>query len=115
LKEPETKAEEIRVHFRLPDGQVLTAVGRPGATVRDLAVDSGVPGILGDCGGNCACATCHVFIAEEWRPRIAKPEPEGLEDGMLECRDDRTPASRLSCQIPLSEEINGLVVDIPPG
>ena len=107
------EASGVVVHFRLPGERVITVVGSAGATVRDVAVDSAVPGIVGECGGNCSCATCHVVVDESWREPVGGVEPGSLEDGMLEVRDDRTPASRLSCQIRLTSNLDGLVVHVP--
>ena len=82
-----------------------------GTTLKDAALDNLVSGIDGDCGGDCACATCHVFIDEEWRatlPPIAKNE-----DTILGLCDDRTEASRLSCQVTLEPKHDGIVVRTP--
>ena len=82
-----------------------------GTTVMQAAKDNGVPGILADCGGACACATCHVIIDPEWASRL-KPITE-IEDGMLEYAMGREATSRLSCQVNISDELDGMVVRIP--
>jgi 2Fe-2S ferredoxin len=82
-----------------------------GLTVKDGAMNNDVPGILAQCGGACACATCHVYVDPAWESRLEPPE-EG-EVGMLECATLPGPGSRLSCQIIVSEALNGLVVRIP--
>jgi len=86
---------------------------QPGLSVMEGAVQNGVPGIPATCGGSCACATCHIYVDEEWRSRVG-PRNE-LEESMLEMADDVQPNSRLGCQIKLTEALDGLVVRIPNG
>ena len=82
-----------------------------GYSVMEAAVDNGIPGIDGDCGGACACATCHVHVAPEW---LAKLAPMGeLEQGMLDFAFGVDEASRLSCQIKLTSVLDGIVVHTP--
>ena len=84
-----------------------------GDSVMATAVRNGVPGIVGECGGNRSCATCHVWVTDEFRDRVGPPED--IEDDMLDLGvSERRPGSRLSCQIPVSEEVDGLVVEVPP-
>lgn len=91
------------------DTQVLTV--QPGQSVMQAAVAEGLHGIIGDCSGNMACATCHVYVDEAWADRVgSKSETESL---MLEEVFDPRPNSRLSCQIEVSEELDGLVVRLP--
>lgn len=75
------------------------------------AVTNGVPGIDADCGGSCSCATCHVYIKEEWLPKVGPIEP--TEEAMLSLSSDRKANSRLSCQVPVTDELDGLVVTTP--
>lgn len=82
-----------------------------GLTVMEGAVRNNVPGIDADCGGACACATCQVIVDEAWMPVVGTPSP--MEQSMLEFASDVTPNSRLSCQITVSDAIDGLVVRIP--
>ena len=82
-----------------------------GSTVMETAIDNGIEGIVAECGGACSCATCHVYVDTEWLPRL--PAPDEHEDGMLDCVFDRQPNSRLSCQIEVTEEIDGLTVSVP--
>lgn len=82
-----------------------------GLTVKDGAIDHDVPGILAQCGGACACATCHVYVDAAWEVRTGQPGDS--ERAMLECAMYPGPGSRLSCQIVVSDELNGLVVRIP--
>ncbi|MEM7294710.1 MAG: 2Fe-2S iron-sulfur cluster-binding protein [Pseudomonadota bacterium] len=83
-----------------------------GWSVMEGAIKNGIEGILGECGGGCACATCHIYVAEEWTAKIAPAS--GMEDDMLDCTAmERNAASRLSCQLKVSAELDGLVVSIP--
>ena len=83
-----------------------------GSTVMEAAVRNGVPGIEAECGGACACATCHVYVDPAWADRLPPPEPHELE--MLDLTAaERRPTSRLSCQIQLGPELQGLVVHVP--
>jgi ferredoxin, 2Fe-2S len=82
-----------------------------GATVMEGAVKNSVPGIDADCGGACACATCHVHVAAEWFAKVGKPG--GMEESMLDFAEGVTETSRLSCQIALTAELDGLVVNLP--
>lgn len=84
-----------------------------GDSVMATAVRNGVPGIVGECGGNCSCATCHVWVREEFRDRVGGPGD--LEEDLLDMAvEERRDGSRLSCQIAMSDELDGLVVDVPP-
>jgi 2Fe-2S ferredoxin len=82
-----------------------------GQSLMDAAVKNGVPGIVAECGGSCACATCQVFVDAEWFAKMGPGQP--LELGMLECAPEVRPTSRLSCQIKLTAELDGLRVYIP--
>jgi 2Fe-2S ferredoxin len=84
----------------------------PGVSIMQGAVNHLVPGIEGDCGGLCACGTCHVYIDEQWQPICGNPDE--LETGMLEFAYDVDEASRLSCQIDVTEEMEGMRVRMPP-
>ena len=79
-----------------------------GFSVMEGAVRNGVPGIDAECGGACACATCSVYIDEHWRDRVG--EPSDMEEGMLEFAGRVEPGARLSCQIQVTEVMDGLVV-----
>ena len=82
-----------------------------GLSVMEGAVNNLVPGIDADCGGACACATCHVFVDEAW---LAKSGTIGeMEETMLDFADGREANSRLSCQIKISDELDGIVVRMP--
>ena len=84
-----------------------------GTNLMDGAVDNMVPGIDGDCGGACACATCHVHVDPAWVSKL--PPMEELEDMMLGLVDSRDEYSRLTCQIKASPELEGLIVNTPHG
>jgi len=83
-----------------------------GRTLMECAMNSGVPGILAECGGSAACGTCKVSVDPLWRDRL--PAPSMLEESMLEAGEEGViPNARLSCQILMSEELDGLVVHLP--
>ncbi|MBX2849964.1 MAG: 2Fe-2S iron-sulfur cluster binding domain-containing protein [Acidiferrobacterales bacterium] len=82
-----------------------------GDNVMETALSNDVPGIDADCGGACACATCHVFVAEQWIDQVGKAEDLELE--MLTIVDEVRESSRLSCQIEVNEDLDGLVVTTP--
>ena len=82
-----------------------------GLSVMEGAVQNNIPGIDADCGGGMACATCHVYVKEEWFDKI-NPKTEG-EDDMIDQAHQPNKFSRLSCQISVSDEIDGLVVNLP--
>jgi 2Fe-2S ferredoxin len=77
------------------------------------AVDNGIPGIDADCGGEAACATCHVFVQQDWMDVVGPPEPGSAEESMLSFAEGVGPSSRLSCQIVVTDELGGLVVTTP--
>ncbi|MGO4564744.1 2Fe-2S iron-sulfur cluster-binding protein [Rhizobium sp. 2YAF20] len=82
-----------------------------GSTVMENAVRNSVPGIEAECGGACACATCHVYVDDAWAERVGPPAP--MEEDMLDFAYDVRPSSRLSCQIKLTAALDGLVVHVP--
>ena len=82
-----------------------------GLTVMEGAVQNNIPGIDADCGGGMACATCHVYVNEEWLGKL--PEKEDGEEDMLDMAFEPKQNSRLSCQLTVSDELDGLVVNIP--
>ncbi|MDE1173626.1 MAG: 2Fe-2S iron-sulfur cluster-binding protein [Parvibaculaceae bacterium] len=83
----------------------------PGMTVMEGAVKNTIPGIDADCGGACACATCHVYVDEAWVEKVGKPE--SMEEDMLDFAFDVRENSRLSCQIKVDESLDGLKVILP--
>ncbi|WP_299862451.1 2Fe-2S iron-sulfur cluster-binding protein [uncultured Hoeflea sp.] len=82
-----------------------------GSTVMENAIRNSVPGIEAECGGACACATCHVYVDDAWSEKVGSPEP--MEEDMLDFAFDVRPTSRLSCQIKVRDELDGLVVHVP--
>ena len=82
-----------------------------GLSVMEGAVQNTIPGIDADCGGACACATCHVYVNEEWLNKL--PEKTSTEQDMLDMAFEPNNQSRLSCQILVNEDLDGLVVKMP--
>jgi len=102
-----------KVVYRLLDGTEREIEANIGQSVMDAAVKNGVPGIVAECGGACSCATCHVYVDDAWSDQVGGPGD--LEEEMLEvAASEQKPVSRLSCQIKMSEALDGLVVNIPP-
>jgi ferredoxin, 2Fe-2S len=100
-----------RVTFIEPSGQRREIEAPIGITLMETAVRNGVPGIVALCGGACACATCHVYVKAEWFRRL---DPrEDMEEGMLESAWEPRENSRLSCQIHITANLDGLEVTIP--
>ena len=83
-----------------------------GSTVMESAIKSAVPGIEAECGGACACATCHVYVGEEFTDIVGRPSQ--MEEDMLDFAYEVKPNSRLSCQIKVRAELDGLTVTTPP-
>jgi ferredoxin, 2Fe-2S len=100
-----------RIKFIEHDGAEHVIEAEPGQSVMQAATFHGIPGILADCGGNCACATCHVYVDPAWRSRAG--EPSKTEREMIDCALDVKEESRLCCQIRVSAELDGLVVRLP--
>ena len=94
-------------------GDEYEVEARAGTTVMEAAVRHAVPGIEGDCGGACACATCHVYVPDEWTPRLQAQT--SIESSMLEFADGVRPNSRLGCQIRITETLDGLRLQLPAG
>jgi len=93
------------------DGTRHEISGEHGSTVMRVAIDNGVPGIDADCGGECSCATCHVIVSNDWM-EVVGPTGE-MEECMLDLNPEREANSRLSCQIEVTDDIDGLVVRLP--
>ena len=101
----------VKITFIDVEGTARTVEGETGSTVMETAIKHGVPGIEAECGGACACSTCHVYIEEEWREKVGEPSP--MEEDMLDFGYDVRPNSRLSCQIKVTDELDGLIVSVP--
>jgi 2Fe-2S ferredoxin len=93
------------------EGTPRTVEGEIGSTVMETAIKNGIPGIEAECGGACACATCHVHVDEAWRAVVGEPSP--MEEDMLDFGYDVKANSRLSCQIKVTADLDGLVVRTP--
>jgi len=93
------------------DGTERTVDAEVGATVMETAIRNSVPGIVAECGGACSCATCHVHVDEAWSEKVGPPSP--MEEDMLDFAFDVRPTSRLSCQIKVTDELDGLIVRTP--
>lgn len=100
-----------QITFIEHDGTRHVVEAQSGQSVMEAARNHGVPGIIADCGGSCACATCHVYVRVEWLPLTGTPD--AMETDMLEAAEDVREVSRLSCQIRIIPELDGLIVDIP--
>ena len=106
-------ADAPTLHFRLRDGSVREVVAEGSVyTVMMAAKWAGVPGIEGQCGGNRACATCHVHVDPSWMAVVGPPGRD--ESELIGLTDDPQPTSRLSCQIPISAKLDGLVLTPAP-
>ncbi|WP_420135340.1 2Fe-2S iron-sulfur cluster-binding protein [Rhodopseudomonas sp.] len=100
-----------KITFILPDGRREIADAGVGDTVMYAALSQGLDGIVAECGGNAVCATCHVYVEEGFSKL---PPVDGNEDDLLDgAAAERLPSSRLSCQIKLTDDLDGLVVRIP--
>ena len=100
-----------RITFIDSSGAPRTVEAQVGSTVMETAIKNGVPGIEAECGGACACSTCHVYVDEAWREKTGEPSP--MEEDMLDFAFEVKPNSRLSCQIKVTEALDGLVVTTP--
>jgi 2Fe-2S ferredoxin len=100
-----------KVTFITHDGREFPVQGEVGSTLMETAIRNMVPGIEAECGGACACATCHVYVDDAWTATTGEPGP--MEEDMLDFAYDVRPTSRLSCQIKLKAELEGLVVRVP--
>ena len=106
-----TSLPMAKITFIQPDGTRQEVVAEPGMTVMEAARKELVPGIEAECGGACSCATCHVYVDDAWREKVGPPSQ--MEEDMLDFAFDVRASSRLSCQIKVSEDLDGLVVSVP--
>jgi 2Fe-2S ferredoxin len=102
-----------QVHFITFSGVRCSIETTVGENLMRAATDNGVPGIDGDCGGQCACATCHVFVSAPWAERL--PAMQAKEHDILEFTNERRETSRLACQIIMTPELDGIEVHMPEG
>ena len=101
-----------KVNFVEPDGSTTEVDIPVGWSIMEGAVQNGIDKIVAECGGGCACATCHVFVDEAWIDKLEACSD--IESDMLECTaEERKPNSRLSCQIKVADNIDGIVIHLP--
>jgi 2Fe-2S ferredoxin len=100
-----------KITFITRDGTEHAVDADNGVSVMNAAIDNLVPGIDADCGGECSCATCHVVVEDAWMAKVGQPGDR--EESMLDLNPEREATSRLSCQIPVTDELDGLVVKVP--
>ena len=100
-----------KINYNTHENKIHTVDVQNGLTVMEGAVQNDIPGIDADCGGGMACATCHVYVNEEWLDKL--PAKEDGEEDMLDMAYEPNKFSRLSCQLIVSDELDGLVVSIP--
>ena len=101
----------VKINYIEHNGTAHAVEGEAGFTVMEVAIRNQVPGITAECGGACACATCHVYVDEAWKERTG--EPSQMEEDMLDFAFDVRQTSRLSCQIKVKPEFDGLVLRVP--
>lgn len=101
----------VKITYIDVGGTARTVDAEVGATVMETAIRNAVPGIEAECGGACACSTCHVYVDEAWREKLGEPSP--MEEDMLDFAYEVRPTSRLSCQIRVTDALDGLVVTTP--
>ncbi len=100
-----------KITFITHDGEEHSVDADNGISVMNAAIDNLVPGIDAACGGECSCATCHVVVEDKWMSVVGPPGDR--EESMLDLNPEREANSRLSCQIPVTDEIDGIVVNVP--
>ena len=100
-----------KITFVQPDGKSQTVTAEPGMTVMETAKKNLIDGIEAECGGACACATCHVYVDAAWRDKVGKPAD--MEEDMLDFAFDVREESRLACQIKVTPALDGLIVKVP--
>jgi ferredoxin, 2Fe-2S len=100
-----------KITFIQPDGSSQVVEATPGVTVMEAAKLHSIAGVDAECGGACACATCHVYVDDAWKAKTGKAA--AMEEDMLDFAFDVQDSSRLCCQIKVSAELDGLVVRVP--
>ena len=100
-----------KITYIAHDGTKFEVDAENGTTVMENAIKNSVPGIEAECGGACACATCHVYVDEAWAEKAGSPE--AMEEDMLDFAFEVQPTSRLSCQVKVTDELDGIVVRVP--
>jgi 2Fe-2S ferredoxin len=102
-----------KITYITADGAPVETDATTQMTLMEVALIHNVPGIIGMCGGICSCGTCHLQVAQDWISRLAPPSDEEKE--MVESLDHSSPASRLGCQVTVTEDMDGLVVHVVEG
>ena len=100
-----------KVNFVCKDGSVQTVEVPAGTSIMKAAVENGIDGVVAECGGVCSCATCHCYVDETWFDRLEPPSD--IERDMIDFTIDPRPTSRLTCQIILTDELDGITVAVP--
>ncbi|VAW24218.1 Ferredoxin, 2Fe-2S [hydrothermal vent metagenome] len=100
-----------KITFVEANGTIHETDVENGTSVMEAAIQNSVPGITAECGGACTCATCHVYVDEKWREKVGSPSD--MEEDMLDFAFEVKPSSRLSCQILVNDDFDGLVIKIP--
>lgn len=101
----------VKVNFVAHDGKSWSVEAKSGESVMEIARENDIPGIVADCGGEMSCATCHVYVSEEWLEKVGRASAD--EADMLEMAIDPEENSRLSCQVVVDDSLDGLTVEIP--
>ncbi len=102
----------IKLTYVDQSGAATSVEVEPNGTVMEAALLNNIPGIVAECGGGCSCATCHVYVDEAWVEKL--PAPVAEESDLIEFLDGAQPNSRLSCQLELTSDLDGLTVRTPP-
>ena len=100
-----------KITFIDADGTSRDVDTKTGSSIMEAAVQNMIPGIDADCGGACACATCHVYVAADWLPKLKAKDD--MEDSMLDFAEEVQDNSRLSCQILMNDDLDGITVTTP--
>lgn len=100
-----------KVKFIEHSGKEHVVDGDVGSSIMQIALDNGVPGLLADCGGSCSCATCHGYVDSSWKDKLG--DLSEVEIMMLDSIEDKNEQSRLTCQIHMTEELDGIVIRWP--
>ena len=100
-----------KITYVLKDGSEVTLDAVSGSTVMETAIKNDIEGIDAECGGACACATCHVYVDDNWVDKTGKAEP--MEEDMLDFAFDVKPQSRLCCQVKITDALDGLRIIVP--
>ena len=102
----------MKATWILPNGKQISAEVKAGKNLMEAAVAQNIPLVIGECGGSMSCATCHVVVDDDWITRAGSVST--FEDAMLDVAEaDRQPASRLSCQIRMTPDLDGIILHVP--